>query len=114
MRPRNYYDIMRKNISKLSGTRKYRNCIPINKNEGKKHLQQKFNICRQLREIGYDFFVEAKFKEGGRCDIYIPYLDIAIEILDSEKELNLNKHYPVEKTVSIDANEYIEDISKKL
>jgi len=114
-KPKDYYNTIKKGLDKLSNyTRKYRNCIPINNNEGESHLRQKFNICRQLKKLGYEFFVEAKFKNGGRADIYIPYLDIVIEVLDSEKELSLSKNYPVKKIVSIDASELIKDIGKKL
>jgi len=110
------YTIIRSNLAKLDGVYR-RNFLPINNNESKRHLTQKFNVCCMLKDLGYDFICEARFRNHlGRSDIFIPYLDICIEIIDSEKELKQSKkdNYPVKKIVSIQSNEEIKDLGKLL
>jgi hypothetical protein len=112
----NKYDIIRENINKLEGAYK-RNYMPLNLNESFAHINKKFEIAMAIHRLGYDIICEPRFRGHlGRPDIYIPYLDIAVEIIDSEKELKASKiaNYPVKKIVPINANEIIQDISKKL
>ena len=110
------YSNTRNNLGKLEGCYK-RNILPINMNESTAHITKKFEVCLELRKLGYDFICECRFRGFlGRPDIYLPSEDIAIEILDSEITLKASKllKYPVKKIVSISVNEIYDDLSKKL
>jgi competence CoiA-like predicted nuclease len=100
----NQRDLMIKKKQSLSflkfQDRMFRNCIRYssNRSESDKHFIAKCVICRELTNNGFEFVTEARFEQGGRCDVLVLDKGLAIEILCSEKESNVvNKvvKYPV-------------------
>jgi len=59
--------------------------------ESLKHAMKKLEFCYFLKFLGIDFYTEARLNKHSRADIYIPSRDLAVEVLDSEKESNLEK-----------------------
>jgi len=110
------YDLTyKKNLNKIEFNK--RNVINFSTAESIRHFNKKCEVCYLLRKSGLEFITEARLKTGlGRIDIYLPIYDIAIEIIDSEKELKEYKtaNYNVKKIVSIYSDEIIYDINKKL
>lgn len=70
------------------------------------HEILKFRVAYFCIKKGWDVIVEAIFENGsGVADIYIPFMDTVIEILDSEKPQNCIdkvKDYPVETTIMLE------------
>ena len=94
------YQEIKKNLSKCQGLNKVRNHLPINTNESLAHLHKKLDVAYNLIKNGSVLICEARFKGGGRADIYCLDTDVAYEILCSEKEaniLNKAKVYPVKE-----------------
>lgn len=95
---------VKKNLSKCDGFNKVRNSLPININESLEHLTKKLEIAYNLIKDGNQVLCEARFKVGGRADIYDLTNDIAYEVLKSEKEANIkNKEtkYPIREIKAI-------------
>ena len=80
-------------------SRIHRNCIRLNKKSiNTLHEAWKFEICCELIERGLEFITEAKFESGGRADILVLDLNLAIEIVCSEDEESVEQKrgkYPV-------------------
>lgn len=61
------------------------------------HASKIFEVCYKLNELGYLFFTEARFRTGGRADVFIPELNVAVEVLESEEPWSIalkEKSYP--------------------
>lgn len=70
------------------------------------HEDFKYEVYKELRKRDIDVITEAVFKRGGRADLFLPQHSLAIEILSSEKDENIDikaTRYPCE-IVSIRAN----------
>lgn len=61
------------------------------RSESLKHLLKKAEVCYYLRMLGKEFYTEAKIVEKGRADVFVVGPNVAIEVMDSEKESNLEK-----------------------
>lgn len=90
----------------------HKHCLRVSSAETDIHALTKFWICRWLREEGFDFITECRFKNGKRADIYVlDYGDgLAIEVVKSESAnsiLDKSQSYPCELT-TIDANVYFD------
>jgi len=59
------------------------------KSESLRHYLKKAEFCYYLKFLGYEFYCEARINSESRADIFIPKLEVAVEILDSESEENL-------------------------
>jgi hypothetical protein len=59
------------------------------KSESQRHYLKKAEFCYYLKLLDLDFWTEARINPKSRCDIFIPELEVAVEILDSENEENL-------------------------
>lgn len=59
------------------------------KTESKRHYLKKAEFCYFLKLLKIDFYTEARINLSSRCDIFLPDLNLAVEILDSEKKFNL-------------------------
>ena len=68
-----------------------RNVVRFSHTETPKHYLQKCKICYELRKMNIEFICEARFYEGTRADIYVIDKDLAIEVLHTEKDENLEK-----------------------
>lgn len=63
------------------------------------HILGKLNLCLMLKRMGHEFYTEAKFKRGGRADVFDATDQIAYEVLESEEESNIEnkaEYYPCE------------------
>lgn len=73
--------------------------------ERETHKIAKALICANLSRVGLDYYTECTLKGGGRADIYIPSLELAVEVLDSEtKSEFVKKAYPV-RILPVEAEE---------
>ena len=68
-----------------------RNVVRFSHTETMDHYMQKCKVCYELRKMDLEFVCEARFYEGTRADIYVLDKDLAIEILHTEKDENLEK-----------------------
>jgi len=95
------------NIQKIVVSSRTLNCVRYNIHNKPKHELKKASICLDAQMKGFDYVTEAKFKDGsGICDIFLPELDWAIEVLDSETMVRFNKKkYPVRKIIPVKVNE---------
>lgn len=59
------------------------------KSESKQHYLRKSEVCYYLKLLNEPFWTEARINTESRADIYLPEKAVAIEILESEKESNL-------------------------
>jgi len=91
------------NLQKLEKAFKiHRNVVCFGLGESEEHLVQKARVCRVLLELGKHFVTEARFVKkiagkSARADVYVLDDDVAIEVLASEEEDNLefkNEYYP--------------------
>lgn len=74
--------------------------ICFGKGESKAHFLKKCEVCWKLKELGYHFYVEARFLQNkGRADVLVlENGGIAIEIVASESQLSIDAkrlRYPV-------------------
>ena len=65
--------------------RVHRNCFRCSDAESDEHILAKLSIFRFLRRNCLDCITEARFVRGGRADLYCLSLDVAIEVVSSEK-----------------------------
>ena len=87
----------------VTGTR---NAVKFSKGkaETNQHRIAKALICANLSRCGIEYYTECELKTGGRADIYIPELELAVEILQSETRKQLiEKSYPC-RMAPIDAD----------
>jgi len=68
-----------------------RNVIRFSHTETIEHYLQKCKVCYELKKMNIEFVCEARFYEGTRADIYVIDKDLAIEVLHTEKNENLEK-----------------------
>lgn len=59
------------------------------KTESKRHYLKKSEVCYFLKLLKEPFFTEARLNRCSRADVFLPDKELAIEVLDSEKESNL-------------------------
>lgn len=72
------------------------NVIKLHAWVSEQHMSKMCEICIWLRKNNHPFITEAEFKEGGRADILVLDLAVAIEILHTEtKDKFEKKKYPV-------------------
>lgn len=72
------------------------NCIRLHKSTNLEHRAKMVEICNWLLNNDYSFITEAEFVKGGRADIVVLDMSIALEILDSETIKRFNsKAYPI-------------------
>lgn len=57
--------------------------------ESLRHALKKLEICYYLKMLGLEFYTEAMLGKNGRADIFVVGKGVAIEVLDSEKDSNL-------------------------
>ena len=98
------------NMQKIVVSSRTLNCVRYNTHNKPKHELKKASICLDAQIKGFDYVTEAKFKNGsGTADIYIPELDWAIEVLDSETMARFNKkNYPVKRIIPVRVEEKFE------
>lgn len=96
-----------KNVQKVVMSSRSLDAVRYNIHNSKAHEKKKAEICLDAQMKGFVYISEAKFKDGsGICDVYLPELDIAIEILDSETNARFNKKkYPVKQIIPVRTNE---------
>lgn len=68
-----------------------RNNIPLVKNTGDRNWWGVVRLAKELFDQGCEVVCEARFLNGSRADIYCPELLLVIEVLDSEKVVNITK-----------------------
>jgi hypothetical protein len=68
----------------------HKNCLRFSSAESQEHIMAKLRICQFLKDNIIDFITECRFTKGGRADIFLINSGKSIEILNSEKESNLN------------------------
>ena len=93
----------------LLNYRKSENCVKIEKNNSFEHEFIKFLICFILKNNGISFVTEARFKLGGRADIFDLENQVIYEILHSEDESKFDekiKKYPGFHLVKIYTKHY--------
>jgi hypothetical protein len=101
-------ELINQNSEKIKGYKKDRNCIKFNITNTKSHEMKKAEVCYEALKQGFTFLTEAEFKEGGRADVYLPEVDMVIEVLCSEtKERFESKNYPVKKIIPIRINDEV-------
>lgn len=61
------------------------------KSESKRHYLKKSEVCYFLKLLNEPFWTEARINVESRADIYLPEKEVAIEILETEKESNLEE-----------------------
>lgn len=97
--------VINQNMQKLRQSNRcssHINCIRLTPNRNmKEHNRKIIELCEEYLYTGVEFITEAIFVDGQRADIYLPYLDEAIEVGYSEKELDPKKHYPVNRVTFI-------------
>ena len=85
-----------------------RNAFRWSANETEAHIDMKFQICKQLRVWGHEFYTEAIFDESGlRADVIDADTGIVYEVHNTEPKeslLSKSKNYPLEVRF-VDANE---------
>ena len=100
-----------KNLLDINST-KYRNAVKYWKGISKEHFLVMSEICFKLVEdYEMDFYTEAIFNKKGRADIFAFNHQIAviIEILNSEKESNIEKkeeYYPDLPIIRINVKDF--------
>ena len=99
------------NIQKVKVSSRKLNIVNINIHNTHKHERLKFEIYWFLRkERGFDIITECCFSNNKRADIFIPFLDLVIEILESEKPqdcIDKVKNYPISKTILLETKKGI-------
>lgn len=80
-----------RNKSKLSIriSNRTKNVLRWSSGETKAHVYMKLEICNWLKEQGKEFYTEAIFLNGSRCDVLNADNLIIYEVLNSEKEDNI-------------------------
>lgn len=61
-----------------------RNVIYLSTANSLTHESKKTTICYHLKKLGYEFYTEAELNGGGRADIFVTDIPIAIEIIETE------------------------------
>ena len=107
MNVRDLFELRNRNRQKLSNAFSFKVNVVKNKaNTSLEHSLTKARICYFLEVLGLHYVTEAVFKNNKRADIYVLDSDKAIEVLNSEKFLNLELKaldYPCEIAgVSVD------------
>jgi len=102
--------VINKNLQKIRvSNRKFLKGFSGNRLDA--HERLKFESAFYCIKKGWDVILEAIFEEGGGiADIYIPFMDIVIEILDSEKPQNcIDKvqKYPVSQVIMLETKKGI-------
>ena len=84
-----------------------RNAFRWSPNETDAHIDMKFQICKQLRKWGHEFYTEAIFDSSGlRADVIDADTGVVYEVHNTESAASLvkkSKNYPLEVRF-IDAN----------
>ena len=84
-----------------------RNAFRWSANETEAHIDMKFQICKQLRVWGHEFYTEAIFDESGlRADVIDADTGVVYEVHNTEPASSLvlkSTRYPLEVRY-IDAN----------
>jgi hypothetical protein len=70
---------------------RHKNCLKWNSNETDEHIQMKLEICKWLKQQGYEFYTEAIFMSGDRADIVDADRGYIIEVVCTENEESLLK-----------------------
>ncbi len=98
--------VINKNLQKIRVMNRRLNVVNINVNNTPSHERLKFEAALFLRQVrGFEILTEAIFTNGKRADIYIPFLDMVIEILGTEKPqdcLDKVKTYPVSQVIMLE------------
>ncbi len=99
----------RNKVSRLLRTsNRNRNAFRWSINETEAHVDMKFQICKQLKRWGHEFFTEAIFDDTGlRADIIDADEGIIYEVVNTENSESLirkSRHYPLEIRV-VNANQ---------
>ena len=99
----------RNKVSRLLRTsNRNRNAFRWSSNETEAHVDMKFQICKQLKRWGHEFFTEAIFDDTGlRADIIDADEGIIYEVVNTENSESLlrkSHHYPLEIRV-VNANQ---------
>lgn len=68
------------------------------------HRIAKAIICAYLSKQNVDFYTEVTLRGGGRADIYIPELELAIEVLHSERKADFTKKAYAVRTIPVYAD----------
>lgn len=76
------------------------NIIKFSKHESFIHFLAKCLVCYEYSKNGIDFYTECIFKRNKlRCDIFVPIWNKAVEVVNTETELSIEKkknNYPVD------------------
>ena len=92
----------------LRTSNRNRNAFRWSINETEAHVDMKFQICKQLKRWGHEFFTEAIFDDTGlRADIIDADEGIIYEVVNTENSESLirkSRHYPLEIRV-VNANQ---------
>jgi len=84
--------------------RKDRNMVKIGKGNTKAHERTKFDICWGLLQEDRNFVTEARFKSGGRADVFDITTGVVYEVICSETKKQCEekvKKYPCELEIII-------------
>ena len=101
--------VQRNNISRMLRTsNRNRNVLRWGSGETDAHITMKFNICKQLKEWGHEFYTEAIFEPSGlRADVIDADTGVVYEVHNTEPKDSLvrkSANYPLEVRF-VDANE---------
>lgn len=84
-----------------------RNCLKFSAGESDEHIQMKLEICKWLARNKKEYYTEAVFESGGRCDVINSDDQIIYEVFNTESEKSMEikaKKYPFEVRF-VDANQ---------
>lgn len=78
------------------------------------HRLAKSLVCMELSRLGIEYHTECTLRGNGRADIYVPSLELAIEILSSETiTMFFKKAYPV-RAIALKADRLDEETAHYL
>jgi len=84
----------------LRASNRNRNAFRWSTSETEEHIDMKFQICKQLKEWGHEFYTEAIFDSTGlRADVIDADEGVVYEVVNYEGDASMKKkvnNYPLE------------------
>jgi len=91
-----------------------KNVIKFSKGETIEHFVAKCLLCKEAKDLGFEFVTEAIFLNKSRADIFILDLTEAWEVLGTEtREMLSKKNYPCE-IIAFEADKVFEQNWNKI
>lgn len=88
----NKQDVINRNLRKVSlWDRGKINIVRLHRSTSEKHQNKIKEYCNWYKQTDVEFITECKFRNGTRADIFLPFFNVAIEVIDSEKKESIEK-----------------------